>query len=121
MLRPTNVIPMKARLFRALGDEGRLAILESLLDGEQRVSDLVDALALSQSSISTHLAGLRSVGVVARRTEGRSAYYGPADPGVADLLRVAETVILAQIMEEYACAQACCQPSEEAIDPEQAD
>ena len=73
MLRPINPTPFQARLFRALGDEGRLAVLGELAGGERRVSELTAATGMSQSTVSTHLAVLQSAGVVERRTEGRSA------------------------------------------------
>lgn len=111
MLRPSNPVPLKARLFRALGDEGRLTILEQLGDGERRVSDLAARTRMSPSTVSTHLAALHAAGAVERRSVGRHAYYAFAYPAVAKVLESAEEVILAPLQQTYACVQACCQPS----------
>lgn len=111
MLRLVNSVPLKARLFRALGDEGRLTVLEQLGQGEQRVSDLAERTGMSQSTVSTHLGVLLAAGVVERRSEGRHAYYAFAHPGVATLLASAEELILAPLQQTFACAQECCQAS----------
>ena len=110
MLRPTNPITLKARFFRALGDEGRLTVLEELAGGELRVSDLTSATGMSQSTMSTHLGALHAAGAVERRMDGRSAYYAFAHPAVGAILDNAEEVILSQLQSAYACAQECCQP-----------
>lgn len=111
MLRPRNASALKARLFRALGDEARLTVLEQLADGEQRVTELAEQLEMPQSSISTHLATLHAAGAVARRTEGRSAYYAFAHPGMRDLLALADDIAVAPIQNGVTCIQACCQPA----------
>ena len=45
-------------LFRALGDETRLRLIERLREGEQCVCDLTDELGASQSRLSFHLKAL---------------------------------------------------------------
>lgn len=64
-----------ARLFHALSDETRLAILEMLRDGERCVCDLQADLDAAQSRLSFHLKVLREAGLVADRREGRWSYY----------------------------------------------
>jgi ArsR family transcriptional regulator len=63
------------RLFRALGDETRLRLLEQLHGGEQCVCDLTDELEASQSRLSFHLKTLKEAGLVTDRREGRWVYY----------------------------------------------
>lgn len=75
---PTTTAPdlaAAARLFHALSDETRLAILEMLQDGERCVCDLQDQLDAAQSRLSFHLKVLRDAGIVTDRREGRWAYY----------------------------------------------
>lgn len=43
-----------AALFRSLGDPTRLAIVRRLATGPARVTDLVDAVGLAQSTVSKH-------------------------------------------------------------------
>jgi ArsR family transcriptional regulator len=64
-----------AQRFRALGDETRLRILESLVDGDRTVSELIELLDIGQSLVSHHLRILRDAGLVIDRREGRWAYY----------------------------------------------
>lgn len=64
-----------AVLFRALGDETRLAIVALLANGELCVCHLQEALGLTQPNISRHLAILRGAGVVADRREGTWVHY----------------------------------------------
>ena len=63
------------RLFRALGDETRLRLLEQLHAGEHCVCDLTDELEASQSRLSFHLKTLKDAGLVTDRREGRWVYY----------------------------------------------
>ncbi len=64
-----------ARLFHALSDETRLAILARLRSGERCVCDLQDLLEAAQSRLSFHLRTLKDAGLVADRKVGRWTYY----------------------------------------------
>ena len=64
-----------ARLFHALSDRTRLAILHRLRFGERCVCDLTDALEAAQSRLSFHLKVLKDAGLVTDRREGRWMYY----------------------------------------------
>jgi ArsR family transcriptional regulator len=67
-----------ARLFHALSDETRLALLDRLRDGERCVCDLQDAMRAAQSRLSFHLKVLKQAGLVQDRKEGRWSYYSLA-------------------------------------------
>ena len=64
-----------ARLFHALSDETRLALLEMLRGGERCVCDLQSELDAAQSRLSFHLKVLKDAGLVTDRKEGRWSYY----------------------------------------------
>ncbi len=81
-----------ARFFHGLSDPTRLAILELLLSGEKNVSELVTALGVPQSRVSSHLACLRHCGYVAHRREGKYLYYRVADPRIHALLLLGRTI-----------------------------
>lgn len=72
-----------AGLMKALGNESRLMILCTLVDGERSVSELNEVIPLSQSALSQQLARLRSQGLVSTRRESQTIYYslaaGPAE------------------------------------------
>jgi DNA-binding transcriptional ArsR family regulator len=82
----------RAQLFHGFSDYSRVSIVESLRDGERRVSDVVQATGLTQPNVSMHLACLWECGLVAREKRGREVYYRLLD-GVADLLAAADAVL----------------------------
>jgi ArsR family transcriptional regulator len=84
----TTDVEATVRLFRALGDETRLRLLEQLRGGEQCVCDLTDELDASQSRLSFHLKTLKDAGVVSDRREGRWVYYAINPQALATLERV---------------------------------
>lgn len=62
------------RVFSALSDPTRRAILARLAQGEATVNELVAPFGFSQPTISKHLKVLEGAGLVAR---GRSAQFRP--------------------------------------------
>lgn len=64
-----------ATVLKALGDETRLRILESLLTGGKCVSDLVQKLKCSQPHASHHLRILRDSGLVEGHRDGKQVCY----------------------------------------------
>lgn len=64
-----------AVVLKALADETRLRILESLLADEKCVSDLVRELGCPQPHISHHLRILRESGVVEGLRDGKQVCY----------------------------------------------
>jgi ArsR family transcriptional regulator, cadmium/lead-responsive transcriptional repressor len=91
LMRESVEVDVAARLFQALSDPTRLAILLCLLAGERRVSDIVDAVGSSQPNVSNHLACLKGCGLVVDRPgERRQVFYSIARPEVAALLTAAE-------------------------------
>jgi ArsR family transcriptional regulator, virulence genes transcriptional regulator len=76
-----------ARLLRLLANEKRLLILCLLVaHGEKDVSGLAEAVGLSQSALSQHLAKLREDDLVAFRRESQTLYYRLADPRAGRVL-----------------------------------
>ncbi len=63
------------RIFHALSDETRLAVVQMLGGGERCVCDLQDALHVAQSRLSFHLKVLKDAGLVTDRKDGRWSYY----------------------------------------------
>ncbi len=64
-----------ARVFHALSDETRLALVVLLRDGERCVCELTADLQAAQSRLSFHLKVLKEAGLIADRREGRWSYY----------------------------------------------
>lgn len=66
-------------LLKSLANGHRLMVLCHLVNGEMSVGELEKKLAVSQSSLSQHLARLRSQGIVEYRKEGTTVLYRVAD------------------------------------------
>jgi ArsR family transcriptional regulator len=64
-----------ADIFDVLADGTRRDILQRLLAGEAAVGDLVDALGVTQPTVSKHLARLLEAGLVTVREDGRNRIY----------------------------------------------
>ena len=77
-----------ARFLKALGNERRLQILCRLHDGEASVGALQQALGLSQSALSQHLARLRKDRLVLTRRESQTIYYSLAETAVSEVIAV---------------------------------
>ena len=89
---------LHARVCKAIADPKRLLIINELRDTELSVGDLCEALSLSQSNVSQHLAILRDRGVVGTRRSGTTIYYRLRSQKVVqavDLLREFMTESLA--------------------------
>ena len=95
---------LAAKLFRGFAEPTRMALLLQLQHGEQRVSDLVDAVGSSQSNVSGHLSCLKECGLVADRPgERRQVFYRLAGPDVSELLAAAERLLAANGMAIDLC------------------
>ena len=64
-----------AKIFKALCDPKRLAILEQLRSGEKCACVLQEPMDLSQSGLSYHMKILCDSGIVTSRQEGKWTYY----------------------------------------------
>ena len=64
----------KVKVFRALGDETRLAMVRKLRDagGEMPCSALVQACQTTRTAASYHYKELEQAGLITRRREGQS-------------------------------------------------
>lgn len=75
-----------AAILRALANERRLIILCRLVEcGEANVNTLAEAVGLSQSALSQHLAKMRAEGLVTFRRESQTLWYRIADPRIEEL------------------------------------
>ncbi len=81
---------LHARICKAIADPKRLLIINELRNGPLTVGELSDALEISQSNCSQHLAILRDRGVVMSERNGTSVSYALRSEKVlraVDLLR----------------------------------
>ena len=65
----------ESNIFKALSEDIRLRIIVILTDGELCVCDIMEVLSLPQSSVSRHMAKLKSSKLVIDRRDGKWVYY----------------------------------------------
>lgn len=87
----------KAEFFKALAHPLRIAVLDALRAGEIGVNELSVLLKVEQSTLSQHLAVLRTRNIVVGRKEGLNVYYSVADPAVLKLLDAAREIFNHQL------------------------
>jgi ArsR family transcriptional regulator len=104
---PSPNLTTTARVFHALSDATRLAIVERLRGGERCVCDLTDVLGAAQSRLSFHLRVLREAGVVGCRREGRWAYYWLRPEAFESLDQAVEALKPSRAARAAARAQCC--------------
>jgi len=82
-----------ASLLKLLANENRLLILCQLAQvKEMSVNDLVEAVGISQSALSQHLAKMREDGLLATRREAQTVYYRMADRNAGRLLKLLKSI-----------------------------
>jgi ArsR family transcriptional regulator, arsenate/arsenite/antimonite-responsive transcriptional repressor len=79
MTRQIAAQPQPPVLFRALADRTRLRIVNLLARGTLCVCDIQRILRQPQSSVSRHLALLKSAGLVRDRRDGMRTFYALTD------------------------------------------
>jgi DNA-binding transcriptional ArsR family regulator len=86
-----DLTAVKARFFKALGDRTRLGILEALKSrGSMSVGEICEATGAEQSTVSHHLACLRTCGLVRARKEGKQVIYSINGDFVRKILELSE-------------------------------
>ncbi len=75
-----------AKLLKNMSHPSRLMVLCHLMKGECPVSELNQAVPLSQSALSQHLANLRQADLVDTRRESQVIYYRLKSQAVLEIL-----------------------------------
>jgi ArsR family transcriptional regulator, cadmium/lead-responsive transcriptional repressor len=101
--RPVPDLAAQTRLFRALADPARLAILEALRRSELTAGEVANAVRLTPSAASRHLACLKGCGLVESRQQWRNVYYRIARTSTTGLLEAAD-----RVLEDVAESMAAC-------------
>ena len=92
-MKTREVYKRQARVLKALANESRLMIVDRLGQGECTAGELVELVGLDQSTVSKHLAVLRSHGIIDDRREGTFVYYRLVTPCVLDFFSCASQVL----------------------------
>ena len=89
-----------AKLLKIMSHPGRLMVLCHLMNGECPVSVLNQAVPLSQSALSQHLANLRKADLVDTRRESQVIHYRLKDRAVSKILETLYTIYCTPNPEE---------------------
>lgn len=77
-----------AELFKGFGDPTRVHILSLLEERELCVTDIAEAVEISQSAISHQLRLLKQMHLIKYRREGKNILYSLADDHVRTILQM---------------------------------
>ncbi|MEU3252285.1 metalloregulator ArsR/SmtB family transcription factor [Streptomyces sp. NPDC006997] len=89
----TPLYQLKAEFFKTLGHPARIRVLELLSEREHAVAEMLPEVGIEPAHLSQQLAVLRRANLVRTRKEGSTVYYSLTSPQVAELLRVARTIL----------------------------
>lgn len=81
---------LHASICQTLANPKRLEIIAHLGDGEKTVTELMEAMQISQANLSQHLGLMRQRGIVIARRDGLNIYYRLSNPKMiqaCDLMR----------------------------------
>ncbi|MGW0469261.1 ArsR/SmtB family transcription factor [Streptomyces sp. NPDC003027] len=111
MLTAASDIDVLARFGRALADPIRCRILLALRQAPAYPADLADALGVSRTRLSNHLACLRDCGLVVTVPDGRRTRYELADARLGHALDHLLTSVIAVESDKTcpdAATEGCC-------------
>ena len=81
---------LHAGICHTLANPKRLEIIDKLRNQELSVTELAEALEISQANLSQHLSLMRQRGIVITRREGLNVFYKLSNPKIikaCDLMR----------------------------------
>lgn len=111
MLTVASDIEVLARFGRALADPIRCRILLALRQAPAYPSDLADAIAVSRTRLSNHLACLRDCGLVVTVPDGRRTRYELADERLGHAVEHLLAAVVAVESDQTcpdAATEGCC-------------
>ncbi|WP_448588812.1 ArsR/SmtB family transcription factor [Thermodesulfobium sp.] len=89
-----------AELCKSLSNPKRLMIIAMLTEGEASVTEISKTIDARPSTVSQHLALLRSHNLVSTRKEGKTIYYSLSDKRLGDACNLIRQ-ILYEIMKKH--------------------
>jgi len=100
-----SVYEKDAKVFKALCDPRRLAILERLRSGEKCVCMLQEDMDIGQSGLSYHLKVLCDSGIVESRQEGKWTHYRLSDTGCESAVLLLRRLIKPDTVQTDDCCK----------------
>ncbi len=106
-----------ANIFKALGDENRLKVLELLLNGEKCVNDLLEQVSIGQSTLSHHLKMMCVAGIIKSKKSGTATFYSINPDGAQNAVELLAELTGINIKQKN--HQTVALPVIEAVDDEE--
>lgn len=100
-----EVLEARARIFRALGDENRLRIFQTINEAEEplNVSEICDHVELSPNLVSHHLQCLKDCTLVDVTKDGRKRFYDVSRSEAVEMVQLADDCITQDIENVLGC------------------
>ncbi len=89
----TARLEARAKILKAMAHPTRLFILEELGEKERNVGELTEKIGADTSTVSKHLALLKSEGIIADEKRGANVYYSLKCPCVLNFYQCVEGVL----------------------------
>ena len=96
---PSQLRAYQATVFQALAHPTRIAIVETLRDGELSAGALQARLGIEQANLSQHLAVLRAKQLVVTRKAGNQVFYTVRDPIILKVLALMRRYFYTHLQE----------------------
>ncbi|TDY65153.1 DNA-binding transcriptional ArsR family regulator [Aminivibrio pyruvatiphilus] len=89
----------KAAILKGIAHPVRLRVVEALACREMCVCDIAEMFHFDRTTISKHLAMMKSLGILESRKDGLNVYYSLRIRCLASLLSCVEKVVLGEKVE----------------------
>ena len=98
-------LAIEAKFFKGLADKSRLAILETLLEEDKTVAEIVKITGLSQPNVSSHLGCLLECGLVYKSRHGQFMLYRISSEQTVEILNLMRGIVAEHSQELYNCTR----------------
>ena len=100
-----HLYELHASICQTLAHPRRLEVIDRLRSGEMSVTDLAQALQISQPNVSQHLSLMKQKGIVTARREGLNVYYRLASLKIVKACELMREVLVDHLEASAASAR----------------
>lgn len=94
------IYELQAELCHSMSQPARLQILHILFDGPKNVGDIAKITGLGQTTVSRHLAILKTNNIVIANRHGQEMMYRVANPKIVEVCNLMRMVLSEQLSEK---------------------
>jgi len=88
-----DIFDLQAQLCQSLSHAVRLRIIHTLKEAPKSVNEISAEVNVSQSTVSRHLAVLRSTGLLTAHRKGQEVFYKIANPKVVEVCEMMRLIL----------------------------